>query len=354
MFGGSVSVAAVIFVACAAPVAASQTVGQNFIPSATCTGNNTYYPFTSPAPSQYDAQSAGVITSWKFTTGADPIPGFRFKVGHLTGADSIKTLASETTDLAAVSSETHPVRIPVAAGDRIGFYLPAPAVCTQTNAGASFGAGYAGGDQAPNTTTSYIFQSNFKYPLSAQVEGDVDGDGFGDETQDTCIGTGGPKAGCPATNTGTGAQPPASDTIKPTLGSLGFARTTFKAARSGAALGAQKKRRTVPTGTKVSFGLSEPSSVRFTVQRKTAGRRVSGRCKARTKKNATKAKCTRWKSVTGAFTYAGKAGKNTFTFRGRVGGKALKPGSYRLSGTATDPAKNASVPKQKGFRIVRR
>ena len=90
------------------------------------------------------------------------------------------------------------------------------------------------------------------------------------------------------------------------------------------------------------------------MQRKTAGRRVSGRCKARTKKNATKAKCTRWKSVTGAFTYAGKAGKNTFTFRGRVGGKALKPGSYRLSGTATDPAKNASVPKQKGFRIVRR
>ena len=54
----------------------------------------------------------------------------------------------------------------------------------------------------------------------------------------------------------------------------------------------------------------------------------------------------------GSFTVAGKAGKNTFKFRGRLGGKKLTPGSYRLTGTATDPSKNASVPKHKGFKIV--
>jgi hypothetical protein len=39
--------------------------------------------------------------------------------------------------------------------------------------------------------------------------------------------------------------------------------------------------------------------------------------------------------------------------RNRIGGHKLSRGSYRLSGVATDPAKNASVPKRKGYRIVR-
>jgi hypothetical protein len=45
-------------------------------------------------------------------------------------------------------------------------------------------------------------------------------------------------------------------------------------------------------------------------------------------------------------------GKNTFTFRGRVGGKSLKPGHYRLLSKATDSAKNTSLPKNKSFTIV--
>ena len=57
--------------------------------------------------------------------------------------------------------------------------------------------------------------------------------------------------------------------------------------------------------------------------------------------------------MTGSFTVPGKAGTNTFTFRGRIGGKKLRPGSYRLNGTATDPAKNKSLPKRKRFRIVK-
>ena len=103
----------------------------------------------------------------------------------------------------------------------------------------------------------------------------------------------------------------------------------------------------------MSFNLSEPSTVRFTVQRKTSGRRVARKCRTRTRKNRKKSKCTLWKNVTGSFTVPGKVGKNTFTFRGRIGGKKLRTGSYRLNGTATDPAKNKSVPKQKGFKIVK-
>jgi hypothetical protein len=140
------------------------------------------------------------------------------------------------------------------------------------------------------------------------------------------------------------------DKTKPTLGGLSFSTTTFEAAKSGASIAKKHKAK---VGTKVSFNLSEASSVKFTVQRKTKGRKVHGKCKTKTHSNRRKKSCTFYKSVKGAFTVAGKAGKDTFTFRGRMGGKSLKPGSYRLNGTATDPSKNASVPKQKGFKIVK-
>jgi hypothetical protein len=39
-------------------------------------------------------------------------------------------------------------------------------------------------------------------------------------------------------------------------------------------------------------------------------------------------------------------------FRGRVGGKSLQHGDYRLNTKATDNAHNASPLKRKGFEIV--
>ena len=41
------------------------------------------------------------------------------------------------------------------------------------------------------------------------------------------------------------------------------------------------------------------------------------------------------------------------TFRGRMGGKTLKPGAYRLRMRATDAAKNVSAYKTLRFTIVR-
>jgi hypothetical protein len=151
----------------------------------------------------------------------------------------------------------------------------------------------------------------------------------------------------PVTHSGT---TPVVDRTKPTLGGLTFSSTVFAAAKSGASTAKAKK---ATIGTKVSFSLSEASSVKFTVQRKTKGRKVGHKCKTKTHSNRRKKACTLYKSVKGSFSVAGKVGKNSFTFRGRIGGKALKPGSYRLNGTATDLAKNASVPKQKGFKIVK-
>ena len=41
------------------------------------------------------------------------------------------------------------------------------------------------------------------------------------------------------------------------------------------------------------------------------------------------------------------------TFRGRIGGKSLKPGAYRLRLQATDAARNIPAYKQHRFTILR-
>ena len=155
----------------------------------------------------------------------------------------------------------------------------------------------------------------------------------------------------PASNV---VESPASkaDTEKPTLGPLTLSPSVFKAAKSGASVSIGKKSK-AKVGTKVSYRLSEASTVTFAIERKTNGQKVAGRCKPKRKNNAGKTSCTRWVKVNGSFILVGKPGKNGFTFRGRAGGKSLKPGGYRLSGKATDPAKNESAPKRKAFTIIK-
>ena len=47
-------------------------------------------------------------------------------------------------------------------------------------------------------------------------------------------------------------------------------------------------------------------------------------------------------------------GQNKFRFTGRLNGKRLEAGRYRLVGSATDAAGNRSKRKRRKFRIVRR
>jgi hypothetical protein len=86
-------------------------------------------------------------------------------------------------------------------------------------------------------------------------------------------------------------------------------------------------------GTDVRFKLSVAAPVRFTVERRGAGRKVGGTCRATTKKNRHAKKCTRYVRVKGSFVRNGVSGANHFHWNGRLKGKALKAGSYRLIAT---------------------
>jgi hypothetical protein len=125
---------------------------------------------------------------------------------------------------------------------------------------------------------------------------------------------------------------------------LALSPSAFRAASSGGAILSRGKK--APVGTTVTYTLSAPARAEFMVERRTAGRRAKGKCVKKTRANAGKKKCALFKPLGSGFTHAGAAGQNHFEFSGRIGSKTLKPGSYRLAGTAGGVVKRAS------FRIV--
>ena len=155
----------------------------------------------------------------------------------------------------------------------------------------------------------------------------------------------------------TADTPPGGQTQPPALAAvsgLAFSNTTFAAENSGPP--ATNARRKPPRGTKVSFSLNEAATVRFTVKRRAKGRKVRRgkrtRCVRPTRRNRGKKRCTRLVTLRGSFSRTGFAGKNSFHFTGRLRGRKLKPGRYRLVATPSVAGKNGN-PTSKNFRIVR-
>ena len=130
------------------------------------------------------------------------------------------------------------------------------------------------------------------------------------------------------------------------LDTLTFARAVFRVARRGGSVTAAARAK---VGTKVTYTLSTAAPVRFTVERRRAGRRVKGKCRKRTGKNSKRKKCNL--RLKGSFTHQGKAGTNSFTFTGRLRKRKLKPGRYNL---VAKPAGANTKAKRGKFRIVRR
>lgn len=143
--------------------------------------------------------------------------------------------------------------------------------------------------------------------------------------------------------------PPNADTVAPAfLKAPAFSRSRFPAAKSGPAF---KPARTY--GATITYTLSEPATTTFTVQRPLAGRKSGKKCVKPTRKNRKKKRCTRYSTLKGSFADAGTSGVNKVRFSGRLRGKRLKPGKYRLAAIAKDAAGLKSKTAYRNFRIVR-
>jgi len=140
--------------------------------------------------------------------------------------------------------------------------------------------------------------------------------------------------------------PPVPAAVVGRIQLLKLSRRRFRAANVGGATISAKKKR-APVGSRVAYSLSAAASARFTVERRTVGRRAGRKCVKRTRANRRKKRCVRFLKVKGGFSHLGAAGINRFKLSGRIRGKALKPGRYRLTGRAGGARRTAS------FRIVR-
>lgn len=169
----------------AAAARAAVTIGSTLpVPTASfeCVGGCTMSPATVPGGTAF-APEAGVITRWRVRVGGTTTPA-SLQVIH-AGAEAARS-ATVTPPINAIT--VYPARLPIAANDRIGL--------TWTDViGGTFLA-----DSATATTDIWtpVLGTTSRVPefpgdtsevtVNADVEPDADGDVFGDETQDNCVG----------------------------------------------------------------------------------------------------------------------------------------------------------------------
>ena len=171
---------------------------------------------------------------------------------------------------------------------------------------------------------------------SARLNG-LDNDGYVDNVSLTMEIT--PKPGEPGTGSPGGGPVAGADTVAPVLDHLSAKPSTFAVAPT-AKRSAKRKRPQVARGTTLRFRLSEDAAVTMAFARKTGGRRsAAGGCVAPTRRNRKAKRCTRY-VVVGTITVKAAKGDAKVGFSGRIGRKALKTGTYRLTATAQDVAGN--------------
>ena len=105
-------------------------------------------------------------------------------------------------------------------------------------------------------------------------------------------------------------------------------------------------------GTRISVALSEAATVTFRVTRLMAGRRVGGRCVRPTTRNRSQPRCVRSVLQRGRIVRELAAGTTRLRYRGRLAGRTLPPGRYRLLVRARDAAGNISSRRRAAFWIV--
>ena len=163
-----------------------------------------------------------------------------------------------------------------------------------------------------------------------------------------------PPATVPAPPTGTvaGAAAPAGGgaTPAPSDSQPVLSPATFATLSSGPPVIARTAK-----GTTISYTDTQVARTTFVVRRP-AGKGVlaHGKCvkPPRKRKGGSRGKSCTLYTIFGSFTHADTAGANRFRFSGRLGGRALKPGSYQLVSAPTNASGKTGPTHVNNFKIV--
>ena len=125
------------------------------------------------------------------------------------------------------------------------------------------------------------------------------------------------------------APPAPADTRAPRASLLAVSPSAFRAARRGRSVVRRG-------GGRVSYALDETATVTFTAQRRVRRKR---------------SRRFRYVAIRGSFTHRGAIGGNRFRFSGRLRGRRLRRGRYRLTARPRDAAGNSGRAVRAAFRI---
>jgi hypothetical protein len=180
--------------------ASAVVIGQNFQSALACP-QVTGIQLSSGGGTSYSVPSPGVITSFT-TISTGGFRGLVFRVsapGHFT----IVGMSPLTLGTSLSAPTTVPVRIAVQLGDRIGMDLPAGGTgCITLTGDPADTVGYSNGfDVTTSTDFAPAMTQPGRFNISAVVEPDADGDGYGDVSQDGCPALATLQTPCPTPET---------------------------------------------------------------------------------------------------------------------------------------------------------
>ena len=147
-------------------------------------------------PLSLTVQETGVVTGWRVNTATGP-SGVSEKLKVLRGnLEADPQVIGESAVEPITASHIFKTRIPVLAGDHLGVFGPAGFfICL---GGGSDGiAGYTGDVPVGSNASLEGGVTSVKLAVSAFVEPDADGDGYGDESQDRCLNNAAVHDECP-------------------------------------------------------------------------------------------------------------------------------------------------------------
>jgi hypothetical protein len=305
-----------------------------------CTGTNLVLPANSRAAGGLTAPTDGVVVRWRMSSGSSGNP-VELRVLHPAGGNPSRFTGqgkSSTQQTIGAPTPVFPTRLAIRAGDSVGLDAHNSAlVWADTMGASSLSWSVTNGftDGLKEGTTGDGSSEALELLVQAVIEADADKDGFGDETQDGCPGDAArqtPPCGTGNTNPNGNPPPPTVETPK-----LSSAKVTPASFRLGSLA-------------HIKFKLSKDATYKLTFDQAKAGRRRGKRCVPQSRTVKTGTKCTAYVRR-GTRSGTGKTGQNDISFRGRLAGKALPLGRYRVTFGAKDAAGNTASSKTAFFKL---
>ncbi len=221
------------------------------------------------------APSTGVITKATFNVPAVPAVPTVLKTLRPTANPNEYTVISQSASFNVNTGNiTNDVRVPVTAGDLLGFTSPLGVLMCSTASASDVVASVAG-DIQPGQVATYAPIPSRALSAVVTVEPDADKDGFGDKTQDLCPQSAAFQTACPVIVLDSFAAPSGKRITMVVTTSTGATVTVLGTAKvNGKKVKLKGGSKSVVPGSLTQFTVKVPAALRAALAKLPAGKSI--------------------------------------------------------------------------------